>query len=122
MDKAIQSIYRLALNGYTIRSVWDEWKYIIIQVYMPKNHASVTMGNYDVGWNEVAKFDTLDQLERIEEDNKYRRYQGIKDIYRFVLIDGWYVTVFHDKFYTDHMCFLMRSPDCTKRDMVRLPL
>lgn len=122
MDKIIKSIYRLVFKGYCLRS-WDDRKFRRIEVYIPQNLVSPISGGYNEGWNEVAKLDTLSPEDRIEEDKREERFECLKIMYRFVLIHGWYVSNFHDKFHSgNYMCFMVRSPDCRQRDIVRFPI
>jgi hypothetical protein len=121
MDEIIKSIYRLALKGYPLKSK-DVCKFREIEVFIPNNHASSLEGYYDKGWNVVASLDTLNPEDRIEEDKREERWKEIVHVYRMVLKNEWYVSVFHDKFDPTHMCFMLRDESCNTRYIARLPL
>ena len=62
-------------------------------------------------------------MQELEENKRQERYENIKQIYIMILKHGWYISNFHDKFHSgNHFCFVMRNEDCTKRDIIRLPL
>lgn len=63
---------------------------------------------------------TID-MQELEENKRQERYKDIKKMYIMILKHGWYVSNFHDKF-SNHLCFVLRNLDCTKRYIIRLPL
>jgi len=56
-----------------------------------------------------------------EEDKKKIQAREVKEIYKKVLVDKWYISNFYDKWDTYAVCFLLRSPDSKRKIVARLP-
>ena len=121
MNEELKKLYRLYFNGFNLKSEMVN-KYCRVSVYISKNHPSIEHSGFCEGWNTVTKLETLTTEGRAEQTKCEERYEAIKTIYRIILVYGWYVTIFYDNFHPNHMCFLLRDPDCIRREIVRLPL